>query len=282
MEVINGNNNPNGEKFSNEVFEMEPIVLIDKAKGKETHIIVPSNYCFQDMVEQARRIYPGLYEGNWQLSFLNPETKNNESISPEVSIDSFIGRGINTFYWAYQKATFRVSLSSDQQGGWHFRQKEAVKGQTTWGNQNTMTNSWGSNSVAVVGKSDVSGIKGQGMIAYGDLGKRLVAFLIDLVVLGLIVRVFKGAGAFIVWWLYFALCESSQYQGTLGKVIMGLKVTDMNGNRLRFGTAAIRGLLKTVLSSGITMGIGLLIGVFTEKRQSLHDLLAKSIVLEKN
>lgn len=278
MEIVNnnGNNNPNNEGLNTtQMFEMEPVVLIDKAKGKEIHIIVPTNYCFQYMMDQARRIYPDLFQGNWQLSYINSATKSNETISADLSVGNFIERGIDTFYWAYQKQSFRVSVSSDQQSGWHFRQKEAVRGQRQVNTQN----SWGAN-VSNVG--NVAILQTQGMVAYGDLGKRLVAFLIDLVVLGIMVRMFRGFSAFLVWWLYFALLDSSQQQGTLGKVIMGLKVTDMNGNRIKFGTAAVRGLLKTILSSGFTLGIGLLVAVFTEKRQALHDLLAKTMVVEKN
>ena len=35
-------------------------------------------------------------------------------------------------------------------------------------------------------------------------------------------------------WLYYAFMESSSYQGTIGKKILGIKVIDMNGNRISF------------------------------------------------
>lgn len=45
-------------------------------------------------------------------------------------------------------------------------------------------------------------------------------------------------------WLYFILNESGRHQATLGKFMLGLKVTDMDGNRLKVATAAWRTTCK--------------------------------------
>ena len=50
-----------------------------------------------------------------------------------------------------------------------------------------------------------------------------------------------------VWWLYYALMESSQKQATLGKMALGIKVTDQHGARISFGRATGR-LLAKILS----------------------------------
>src|SRR5262245_28941109 len=39
-------------------------------------------------------------------------------------------------------------------------------------------------------------------------------------------------------WLYFAYCESSEWQATPGKKVLNLTVTDMDGNRISFARAS--------------------------------------------
>lgn len=86
-------------------------------------------------------------------------------------------------------------------------------------------------------------------------------------------------GFFIIQILYFAIMESSKTQGSVGKMALGIKVTDMNGERLTFGKALVRSLGK-ILSSMI-MCIGYLMAAFTEKKQGLHDMIAGTLVLKK-
>lgn len=80
-------------------------------------------------------------------------------------------------------------------------------------------------------------------------------------------------------WLYFALMESSKNQGTLGKMALGLRVTDMDGNRLTFGRATGRFFAKGL--SGLTLGIGFIMAGFTQKKQALHDMVVSTLVLRK-
>ncbi len=80
-------------------------------------------------------------------------------------------------------------------------------------------------------------------------------------------------------WLYFALMESSSKQGTLGKMALGLKVTDTMGYPITFGRATGRYFGK-FLSQAILM-IGFIMVAFTEKKQGLHDMLAGTVVLDK-
>lgn len=78
---------------------------------------------------------------------------------------------------------------------------------------------------------------------------------------------------------YYVTLESSLKQGTWGKQIVGIKVTDMNGNRLTAGRALGRWAAKFI--TGCTCGIGLLMPLFTEKRQTLHDMIAGCLALKK-
>ena len=80
-------------------------------------------------------------------------------------------------------------------------------------------------------------------------------------------------------WLYFDLMESSQFQGTLGKLAVQIKVTDLQGNRLTFGRATGRHFGKIV--SGTILLIGYIMVAFTEKKQGLHDLMAGCLVVRK-
>jgi len=77
-------------------------------------------------------------------------------------------------------------------------------------------------------------------------------------------------------WLYEAFMESSSYQATLGKMIFGMKVTDLNGNRISFERATGRHFAKWL--STMILGIGYIMVGFTERKQGLHDLLAGTLV----
>jgi uncharacterized RDD family membrane protein YckC len=83
----------------------------------------------------------------------------------------------------------------------------------------------------------------------------------------------------LLWWLYFALLESSTVQATPGKLLLGLKTTDLFGNQLNFYRASLRHFCK--LLSAITMLVGFLMAAFTLRRQALHDLIAGTLVLRK-
>jgi uncharacterized RDD family membrane protein YckC len=80
-------------------------------------------------------------------------------------------------------------------------------------------------------------------------------------------------------WLYYSLLESSAWQATLGKKALGLGVTDLDGNRIRFGRATGRFFAKII--SSIILGIGYIMAGFTEKKQALHDILAGTLVIRK-
>jgi uncharacterized RDD family membrane protein YckC len=77
-------------------------------------------------------------------------------------------------------------------------------------------------------------------------------------------------------WLYEAFMESSSYQATLGKMIFGMKVTDLSGNRISFERATGRHFAKWL--STMILGIGYIMVGFTERKQGLHDLLAGTLV----
>lgn len=79
-------------------------------------------------------------------------------------------------------------------------------------------------------------------------------------------------------WLYNAYFESSDWQGTLGKKVLNLIVTDLEGNRVSFGRASGRFFAK-IISDLIPLGIGYILAGVTEKKQALHDMIAGCLVL---
>lgn len=80
-------------------------------------------------------------------------------------------------------------------------------------------------------------------------------------------------------WVYFAGLESSAWQATVGKKMLGMQVTDTSGQRIDFIKATIRYLSK-FLSSFFFM-IGFIMVAFTAKKQGLHDFIAGTVVLNQ-
>ena len=155
-------------------------------------------------------------------------------------------------------------------------------------------------------------------VEYAGFWLRFLALLIDNVVLGLgfvlilIPLIFlTGLGAFIgeihpeedmndvgifmligfiflaatvsllLTWLYHALLESSEWQATLGKKVLGLVVTDMAGQRVSFGRSTGRHFAK-IITNMVPAFIGYIMAGFTEKKQALHDMIAGCLVLRRS
>jgi uncharacterized RDD family membrane protein YckC len=97
--------------------------------------------------------------------------------------------------------------------------------------------------------------------------------LISVIVVGSLITL-------VVSWIYHAWMESSQYQGTLGKMALGLIVTDMTDRPITFARASGRFFAK-IITGLIPLGIGYIMAGFTEKKQALHDMIASCLVLKK-
>jgi len=79
--------------------------------------------------------------------------------------------------------------------------------------------------------------------------------------------------------LYYVLQESSAAQATLGKRLLGIKVTDNQGNRLSRMHAL--GRWASHLVSYATFYIGYLMAGFTERKRGLHDMVAGTLVVDQ-
>jgi uncharacterized RDD family membrane protein YckC len=137
-------------------------------------------------------------------------------------------------------------------------------------------------------------------ITYAGFWKRFAAFLIDYIILGAVfsilalafipnfftaLEVITGPVVFVyfltpvIYWLYFALLESSKIQATVGKLALGIKVTNLNGGRISFANATGRFFSKII--SGLILYIGYFMIAFTAKKQGLHDMFASTLVVDK-
>ena len=80
--------------------------------------------------------------------------------------------------------------------------------------------------------------------------------------------------------LYFPVLESSSLQASIGKLALGIKVTDLQGNRISFLRALGRNLAKII--SVIILYIGFIMAGFTARKQALHDMIAGCLVVAKS
>jgi len=144
-------------------------------------------------------------------------------------------------------------------------------------------------------------------MAYASFLKRVAASIIDGVIYGFISGIINGivnailgfiAGnsndlgvslaffalsicvSIAVWAAYYAWPESSEWQATIGKHLIGLRVTDTNGQRVSFWRAVWRNFAK--IFSAIILCIGYLMCIWTEKKQCLHDMMADCLVLDEH
>ena len=83
--------------------------------------------------------------------------------------------------------------------------------------------------------------------------------------------------AMIGHWLYESLLTSSRWQGTVGKKILGLKVTDDFGNKISFARATGRFFAKIL--SGWAMYVGFIMVAFMERKRGLHDVICSTQVI---
>lgn len=127
--------------------------------------------------------------------------------------------------------------------------------------------------------------------SYASFGARLGAALIDGIILAVIQAViigvighgdFQNPGplprlvSFLFQLAYFTLMETSEKQGTIGKVLLGIKVGDEDGNRISYGQAIGRYFGKIL--SAVILLIGYLMVIWDVKKQALHDKLANTYV----
>ena len=134
-----------------------------------------------------------------------------------------------------------------------------------------------------------------GTTTYAGFWRRFAAWFLDGLLLSLVTLPFTlqfggdaaaqagrasavGTISTVVGWLYSALMESSAKQATVGKMALGIIVTDLEGRKIGFGRATGRYFAKIL--SALILGIGFLMAGFTERKQALHDMVASTLVVK--
>lgn len=109
---------------------------------------------------------------------------------------------------------------------------------------------------------------------YAEFGDRFVALLLDrLICLFLFFLPLLGP------WLYYAFTHSSVSQATVGQRAMNIKCLSEEGNPIDFGQATGRFFMSIVSSFIFLIGYFLYFG--SVKKQTLHDSVAKTIVVKE-
>ncbi len=83
---------------------------------------------------------------------------------------------------------------------------------------------------------------------------------------------------FVLGLVYYAFFESSERGGSPGKILLGIRVCDIDGNTLTFFEASSRHLAK--LLSYATGSLGFFLAAFTSHKQALHDLVSGTVVIK--
>ena len=88
--------------------------------------------------------------------------------------------------------------------------------------------------------------------------------------------IFSTVAYFVLAGAYFTMMESSRYQATLGKRLLGIKVTNANGEPIALPQAIGRFVAASL--SWVTMNLGHALAAWTPERRALHDYLAQTRV----
>jgi uncharacterized RDD family membrane protein YckC len=128
------------------------------------------------------------------------------------------------------------------------------------------------------------------------VGRRAVAIIIDMIVLGILGWILalgmggatsdgfnlSGAPAFI-WFLialaYYVVMEV-QMGGSLGKLALGLRVVKEGGEKLDWQASIIRNILRIVDGFFFYL-VGAIIVWTSKKKQRLGDIVAHTLVVPK-
>src|SRR3989338_3260108 len=123
---------------------------------------------------------------------------------------------------------------------------------------------------------------------YEHRHRRALACLIDIFLPVIPIMMFVGTGegaerqitliATPLYLIYMILTEGI-YGQSLGKKLFGIKVLMVDGSKCSFKAAIIINLLRIIDALQSLYIVGILAITFTEKRQRIGDLAAKTVVV---
>jgi uncharacterized RDD family membrane protein YckC len=152
-------------------------------------------------------------------------------------------------------------------------------------------------------------------LEFADVGPRLAAYLIDLLVCAVVFVAVVPAIRWIVsygdWYLpapiapldlwratpvpgrlltvlayivcfgpiYLGSLEASSWQASIGKRLLSIYVTDTGGRRLGLGKSLVRSFAKCILNAFYIGAVSIVTIPSTEQKEALHDRLVKTRVV---
>ena len=126
---------------------------------------------------------------------------------------------------------------------------------------------------------------------YSGLARRIIATMIDGIVLiipHLLFFSFEVSGGYsfgsslihiVINVIYMAYFESSKYQGTVGKILMGIKIVDIDYKTLSFSKSAFRYIVFCLLSAIGGIFINFFTILFTKEKVAVQDMIFETKVL---
>ncbi len=119
-----------------------------------------------------------------------------------------------------------------------------------------------------------------------SFGRRLVAYLVDAILLGIVYGVGyaifgEGGGSLlslVVGIAYFTYLEGGPKGQTLGKMALGIRVVDFkSGGAIGYGRGVARYIGRLI--SGVVCLLGYFWMLWDKEKQTWHDKIASSVVV---
>jgi len=121
---------------------------------------------------------------------------------------------------------------------------------------------------------------------YGGFWARVLAYILDTILLVIVQFILMALISnqatlllvqLVAGWVYFAGLESSM-GATPGKLVMGMRITTVDGQNISFLRATGRYFAKII--SGLILCIGYLMIAWDGHKQGLHDKIAGTYVIK--
>lgn len=117
---------------------------------------------------------------------------------------------------------------------------------------------------------------------YVGFWRRALAYLIDFLILAAIGGLLPIStwGEWVLDLIYFVVLPCTNWQATIGKLVVGAKIVDGEGERLSFWRSVGRYFAQFI--SGIILCIGFIMIAFSAEKRGLHDHICNTYVLERD
>lgn len=141
----------------------------------------------------------------------------------------------------------------------------------------------------------------QAQVQYVGVGRRFVAILVDSILLGIVFGVmgalfgqFQASGGsvsvsltgvpavltFVIFFLYFIVLEAA-LGATLGKLLLGIRVVNVDGSRISWGASILRNILRIIDALPFAYILGAILIWTSQRKQRLGDRAARTVVVRR-